>query len=211
MDVSNITVNAQNSICIDFGKKIYIDPFKIESGANDADYIFLTHDHYDHFSLEDLNKVGKMESIFVVPEAMDKKVRKNTAFGKNFPVKPGECYETEDFTFETIPMYNKIKPFHPKRSGWCGYVLNLDGTRVYIAGDIDAIKEAAEVKCDIALIPIGGTYTMDPKEAAGLINKMRPKIVVPVHYGDIVGKKSYGDDFAKLVDDGIEIVRLLSV
>ena len=211
MDVSNITVNAQNSICIDFGKKIYIDPFKIEKEAHDADYIFLTHDHYDHFSLEDLNKVGKMESIFVVPEAMDKKVRKNTAFGKNFPVKPGESYETEDFTFETIPMYNKIKPFHPKRSGWCGYVLNLDGTRVYIAGDIDAIKEAAEVKCDIALIPIGGTYTMDPKEAAGLINKMRPKIVVPVHYGDIVGKKSYGDDFAKLVDDGIEIVRLLSV
>ena len=137
---------------------------------------------------------------------MDKKVRKNTAAGINIPVEPGESYETDDFTFETVPMYNIKKPFHLKRAGWCGYVVNIDGVRIYVAGDIDAIEEAKNIRCDIALIPIGGFYTMNYKEAAELINTMKPKVAIPTHYGTAVGSPEDGERFKALVDDGIEVV-----
>ncbi|MBR5375932.1 MAG: MBL fold metallo-hydrolase [Lachnospiraceae bacterium] len=206
MEISNITVNAQNSIRIDMGKIIYIDPFQIEGEPGDADYIFLTHDHYDHYSLDDINKVLQYETVFVVPEPMDIKLRKNTYAGRNLPVKPDNKYETEDFSFETVPAYNLLKPFHPKKAGWVGYILDIDGTRIYIAGDTDATKEAKNVRCDIALIPIGGTYTMNFKEAAKLINEIRPEYAIPTHYGTLVGKQSDGEGFRNLVDDGIKVV-----
>ena len=203
MDLSRIVVNEQSSVRIDAGKIIYFDPFKIQEERHDADYIFLTHDHYDHYSLDDVLKVLKKETIFVVPEKMDVRVRKNTPAGINMPVKPGQIYETKDFIFETVAAYNKLKPFHPKKDGWVGYILNIDDSRIYIVGDTDATKEAKNVSCDIAMIPIGGTYTMNYKEGAALINHIRPKVVIPIHYGSIVGSKTDGESFKKLVDDGI--------
>ena len=209
MDISGIFVNTQNSIRIDCGKIIYVDPLDIRQESHDADYIFITHDHYDHFSLEDINKVLKQETQFVVPLKMDIRVRKNTPVGRNLAVAAGQSYETEDFTFETVPAYNLIKPFHKKSAGWVGYILNIDDTRIYIAGDTDATKEAQNVKCDIAMVPLGGTYTMNHKEAAALINKIKPKYVIPTHYGSIVGKPSDADEFASRVDSGIKVVRKL--
>lgn len=204
MDVSFITVNSNNSVRIELdGKIIYVDPYEIEGSPQDADYIFVTHDHYDHFSLDDVNKILKRETAFIVPMPMDKKVRKNTAAGINYPVEPGKSYEVNGLSFETVAMYNKLKPFHPKKAGWCGYIINVSGNRIYIAGDIDDIDEAFAVSCDIAMVPIGGFYTMNYKEAAGLINKIKPKVAIPTHYGKVVGKVSYGEDFKKLVDDGI--------
>lgn len=206
MDVSFITVNSNNSVRIELdGKIIYVDPYEIEGSPQDADYIFLTHDHYDHFSLDDINKILKRETAFIVPMPMDKKVRKNTAAGINYPVVPGKSYEVNGLSFETVAMYNKLKPFHPKKAGWCGYIINVSGNRIYIAGDIDDIDEAFAVSCDIAMVPIGGFYTMNYKEAAGLINKIKPKVAIPTHYGKVVGKVSYGEDFKKLVDDGIQV------
>ena len=206
MDISGIFVNTQNSIRIDCGKIIYVDPLDIRQESHDADYIFITHDHYDHFSLEDINKVLKQETQFVVPLKMDIRVRKNTPVGRNLAVAAGQSYETEDFTFETVPAYNLIKPFHKKSAGWVGYILNIDDTRIYIAGDTDATKEAQNVKCDIAMVPIGGTYTMNHKEAAALINKIKPKYVIPTHYGSLVGDKLDGERFKQLVDEKIEVV-----
>lgn len=206
MDVSFITVNSNNSVRIELdGKIIYVDPYEIEGSPQDADYIFVTHDHYDHFSLDDVNKILKRETAFIVPMPMDKKVRKNTAAGINYPVEPGKSYEVNGLSFETVAMYNKLKPFHPKKAGWCGYIINVSGKRIYIAGDIDDIDEAFAVSCDIAMVPIGGFYTMNYKEAAGLINKIKPKVAIPTHYGKVVGKVSYGEDFKKLVDDGIQV------
>lgn len=206
MDTSYITVNAQNSIRIDAdGIIIYVDPFKLEEEVHDADYIFLTHDHYDHYSLDDINKVLQRETAFIVPKAMDYKVRKNTAVGINYAVEPGKSYEVNGISFETVAMYNKLKPFHLKRAGWCGYVIDVSGTRIYIAGDIDDIDEAKAVKCDVAMIPIGGFYTMDYKTGAELINVMKPKVAIPTHYGTAVGKPEDGDKFAKLVDEGIQV------
>lgn len=206
MDVSFIIVNSNNSVRIELdGKIIYVDPYEIEGSPQDADYIFVTHDHYDHFSLDDINKILKRETAFIVPMPMDKKVRKNTAAGINYPVVPGKSYEVNGLSFETVAMYNKLKPFHPKKAGWCGYIINVSGNRIYIAGDIDDIDEAFAVSCDIAMVPIGGFYTMNYKEAAGLINKIKPKVAIPTHYGKVVGKVSYGEDFKKLVDDGIQV------
>ena len=211
MDVSFITVNAQNSIRIDAnGTIIYVDPYQIDEEIHDADFIFITHDHYDHFSLESINKILQRKTAFVVPIAMDKKVRKNTAVGINYPVEPGKAYEVNGLSFETVAMYNKLKPFHPKKSGWCGYIIDVSGTRIYIAGDIDDIDEAKAVKCDIAMIPIGGFYTMNYKEGARLINNMKPKVAIPTHYGTAVGSPTDGESFAKLVDKYIQVEIKLS-
>ncbi len=205
MDVSKITVNKQSSILIHCGKNIYLDPFDINDSPHDADYIFITHDHYDHFSMEDIKKIMNDKTVFIIPESMEKTLRNNVPNTDMISVVPGQKYDIADLSFETVPAYNKVKPFHAKRAGWCGYILTIEGQRIYIAGDTDATKEAEEVSCDIALIPIGGTFTMNYKEAAKLINKIKPQVAIPTHYGSIVGKESDGEDFRKLIEDGISV------
>jgi L-ascorbate metabolism protein UlaG (beta-lactamase superfamily) len=119
--------------------------------------------------------------------------------GRILTVKPGVYREVNGFEFETIPAYNILKPFHPKSAEWVGYILRVDGKRIYVAGDTDATKEAKAVKCDIALVPVGGTYTMDARKAAELVNILRPDVAIPTHYGTIVGKPGDGEEFAKYV------------
>ena len=209
MDISNIIVNTQSSILIDTGKKIYFDPLNLSGENHDADYIFITHDHYDHFSVPDIKKIVNNKTVIIIPAPMEKGLEDSVSMGNNISVVPGARYTTEDFSFETVASYNKLKPFHPKRAGWCGYIINMDGIRVYVAGDTDATKEAEEVSCDIALVPIGGTFTMNYKEAAKLINVMKPKTVIPTHYGSIVGSRTDGEEFKKLVNEGIKVELLL--
>ncbi len=206
--IDNITVNTQNSIRITSRVGvIYIDPLEIPDDKNDADYILITHDHYDHFSPEDIRKVAKSGSVLVVPEKMASKAQEVAdAVGRIETVKPAVYREISGLEFETVPAYNTLKPFHPKSAEWVGYVLRIDGKRIYIAGDTDATKEAKAVKCDIAIVPIGGTYTMDAKKAAELVNTIRPDIAIPVHYGSIVGKPSDGDVFAENVKSSVKVV-----
>ena len=203
----NIQVFRQNSICIGSGYgKIYIDPFQIEGQPEDAAFIFVTHDHYDHFSPEDIAKVAGKDTVLVVPEKMKKSAGKTADMVSRIEtVKPGASYEIDGLKFETVPMYNIMKPFHPKSAGWTGYILCIEDKRIYIAGDIDAIKEAKAVKCDVALIPIGGFYTMDAKTAAGLVNEMRPEVAIPVHYGHLIGKPADGNVFAENVADPVKV------
>ena len=205
--VDNITVNTQNSIRITSRVGvIYIDPLEIPDDKNNADYILITHDHYDHFSPEDIRKVAKSGSVLVVPEKMASKAQEVAdAVGRIETVKPAVYREISGLEFETVPAYNTLKPFHSKSAEWVGYVLRIDGKRIYIAGDTDATKEAKAVKCDIAIVPIGGTYTMDARKAAELVNTLRPDIAIPVHYGSIVGKPSDGDVFAENVKSPIKV------
>ena len=205
--VDNIEVNTQNSIRIESRVgTIYVDPLEISNDAHDADYILITHDHYDHFSPENIRKVAKADSILVVPEKMIDKAQEVAGdVGKIETVKPGVYRELNGLEFETVPAYNLLKPFHPKSAEWVGYVLRIDGKRIYIAGDTDATKEAKAVKCEVALVPIGGTYTMDAKKAAELVNAICPNVAVPVHYGSIVGKPADGDIFAQNVKDPIKV------
>lgn len=199
--IGNIEVFIQNSIRIRSRVGvIYIDPFQMKEEPKDADFVLITHDHYDHFSPEDIGKVSKADTILVVPEKMAAKAREvSEMVGKIETVKPSVYREMGGLEFETVPAYNTLKPFHPKSAEWVGYILRIDGKRIYIAGDTDATKEAKAVKCDIALVPIGGTYTMDAKKAAELINTIRPDVAIPVHYGHIVGKPGDGEVFAENV------------
>ncbi len=203
----NIRVFTQNSIRISSSSgAIYIDTFKMNEAPHDAAYILITHDHYDHFSPEDIEKVANENTILVVPEKMRSKADKISGMVKRIEtVSPGTKKEIDGLGIEAVPSYNILKPFHPKSAGWVGYILNIDGERIYLAGDTDLTKEAKEVKCDIALIPIGGTYTMDAKKAAELVNIIKPKTVIPTHYGSIVGTAKDADAFAKLVDESIDV------
>ena len=207
MMTENIQVFVQNSIRIEAGQgAIYVDPFQMKEAPKDAAFVFITHEHYDHFSPDDIAKVACENTVLVVPEKMEKKAKDVAGkVGKIITVKPGESYEAEGLTFETVPAYNILKPFHPKSAEWVGYVFAVDGKRIYVAGDMDATKEAKAVKCDVALIPIGGFYTMDAKSAAELVNEMQPAVAIPVHYGNVVGKPADGEEFAALVKEPVKV------
>lgn len=202
--LENIEVLIHSSIKINKGKVIYIDPYKIDKEYNDADFIFITHSHYDHFSEKDIIKVIKNNTTVIIPEELMKKVLKLGVSQENIiPVEPNECEIFEDIKFETIPAYNINKPFHKKENGWVGYIIELKGIRYYIAGDTDITEENQKVQCDVAFVPVAGTYTMDYKEAAKLVNTIKPKVAIPIHYGDIVGIVGDAKKFIKLLDDDI--------
>jgi len=195
-----IEINCHSSIKISKGKIIYIDPFKIEKELHDADIILITHDHYDHYSPEDIEKVVANKTIIVAP----KTVKALSKMKNVILVEPDNKYEVEEIKIETISAYNINKQFHPKENEWVGYVIEIEGTRYYVAGDTDITPESKQVKCDVALVPVGGTYTMTYKEAADLVNVIKSKIAIPTHYGSIVGHKEDGVKFKELLKPEIE-------
>lgn len=200
-----IEVNANSSIRIQSNQIIYFDPFRIERESHDADLIFLTHDHYDHFSPEDIGKVEKSDTVFVAPLCM-----KEVLKGRNAVLlKQGEAKEVSSLEVRAIASYNVFKPFHPKRKGYLGYVVTIEGKRVYVAGDCDVNEDNRKVKCEIALLPIGGTFTMDYKQAAGLINEIVPELAIPTHYGDVAGDKKDGERFRQRINDPVRVELLL--
>lgn len=202
--LEGVQVFTQNSIKIEKEKIIYMDTYEMQEKKHDADIIFITHTHYDHFSLKDIEKVKKKDTVIVGPEGIEE-VQKIGFLKENIKiVKPNQSYEIEGIKVETVPAYNLDKKFHPKENEWVGYILNLQGAKYYIAGDTDDIEEIRNIKCDVAFIPIGGTYTMDAKEAANLVNVMQPKIVVPTHYGSIVGRKEDAQIFAQKLNANIQ-------
>ena len=208
--LEGIEVLCHSSIKFSKGAIIYFDPFKIEKNFNDADIIFITHDHYDHYSEEDIDKVKKQDTVIVAPEdLLTKLLRKGFEKHNIILVKPNENYTVKGIKFSTIPAYNINKQFHPKKNEWVGYLLELEGVIYYIAGDTDITEENRKVKCDVAFVPVGGTFTMTYEEAAELINEIKPKIAVPTHYGSIVGEKSDGVSFSKLVNPEIEVEILI--
>ena len=198
--LDKIEVLIHSSIKFSKGLIIYFDPYKIDRDYHDADIIFITHDHYDHYSPLDIKKVIKDDTIIVAPQDIGEKLSTNNVIG----VVPNKNYEVLNIKFKTIPAYNVNKNFHPKENNWVGYLLEYNNIKYYIAGDTDITKENQDIVCDVAFVPIGGVYTMDYQEAAKLINKIKPRIVVPIHYGLIVGNKDDGIKFSKLLNNNIE-------
>ena len=194
-----IEINCHSSIKIIKGKTIYIDPFRIEKEQNDANLILITHDHYDHYSEEDVKKVINENTVIVAPKTM--KVGINAK--EVIYVEPNKQYEILGIKIKTIPAYNINKHFHPKEKQWVGYILEIEDEKYYIAGDTDITPENKQVKCDIALVPVGGTYTMTYEEAANLINTIKPQLAIPTHYGCIVGNKDDGIKFKELLNADI--------
>ena len=197
MDLNHITVNAQSSIRIEGSKILYFDPFQAEDARHDADIIFITHEHFDHFEPDSIAKVKKEDTLLVAPESMKKKALSESGMMPDKCVfyGPGETHEQEGLVIETIPAYNKLKPFHPKMKKWQGYIVKMDDIQYYVAGDTDVNEDIKKVQCDVALIPIGGHYTMDKKQAADYIAELRPTAVIPTHYGSVVGDKADGQEF----------------
>lgn len=199
-----ITVNTHSSIRIADEKIIYIDPFKITDEPHDADIILITHDHFDHYSPEDILKIMRPDTVLVMPQ----KMKSSDATGLTpTQVSSSDSITVKGISIETIPAYNKLKPFHPKSKGWVGYIINSsEHGRIYIAGDTDITDENSQVRCRIAMLPAGGTYTMNAANAAKLANTIRPEYAIPVHYGSVAGSMKDGETFKAAVDSSIEVV-----
>jgi L-ascorbate metabolism protein UlaG (beta-lactamase superfamily) len=170
------------SFRIDGAKEtVYIDPWKLKDPAP-ADIICITHSHFDHLSPEDVALIRKDSTVIVGPPDC------KADFGKSFrEISPGSSLKIDDVEIEAVHSYNTNKDFHPKSNNWVGFIITLDGFRIYHSGDSDLIPEMSQVRADVALLPVGGTYTMTINEAVQAAKAINAKVTVPMHCGDIVG------------------------
>jgi|GEM_PF-537231 len=156
--LSRFSINCHSSIRYAGAMTVWFDPFRVADAPCDADVVFVTHDHYDHFSPEDIRRVMKPGAVLVLPETcVAAALRAGFASAQLLPVRPGEAYTVKDLPFTAVPAYNLGKPFHPRGNRWVGYVVTLEGRRVYVAGDTDDTPDARSVSCDVAFLPVGGT------------------------------------------------------
>jgi len=195
------------------GKVAYIDPFQLKSEAEPGDIVCVTHEHFDHLSVEDLKKVVAPQTILVTIAACAKAVKPLHPKAVRV-VKAGDKVETDDLTVDVVPAYNTNKfrspgsPFHPQEDGKVGFVLSVEGIRIYHAGDTDEIPEMAALKgVDVALLPVSGTYVMTAEEAAKACKAIRPKLAIPMHYGAIVGSAADAEAFRKSATCRVEILK----
>ena len=192
------------SVKISDGLVIYVDPYLVNKPYHDADYIFITHDHYDHYDEESINKVSKETTKIITPTCLEN-------INPYLVVEPNKEYNLDNkIYFETIPSYNLGKPYHPKEKNYVGFNILLKGKTYYIMGDTDITEEAKKVVTDTCFVPIGGTYTMDYQEAAKYINTIKPKVCVPIHYGKVAGNIKDADRFKKLVSKDIDVEILIN-
>jgi len=186
------------SVKIKNRKVIYIDPFELIEGGKGlekADVILITHEHYDHCSPKDIEKIVKPETIIITVADCQSKLNHLNVKGIAL-IEPGKTISLGDEKVTAVPAYNINKSFHQKENHWVGFIIEMDGVRVYHAGDTDLIPEMKSIDVDIALLPVGGTYTMNAKEAAQATKTFkRCKIAIPIHYGSIVGSGSDAETF----------------
>jgi L-ascorbate metabolism protein UlaG (beta-lactamase superfamily) len=191
MNVDNIHWIGHASFRIeDSANQIYIDPWKLPAESPKAAAVLVTHGHSDHYSPEDIAKIEQPGTVFVAPADVAAKLK-----GRNVvAASPGHTYQAGGVAVEAVPAYNRGKAFHPRSNNWLGFVVTLStGVRIYHSGDSDAIPEMGALKVDVALMPCGGTYTMTAAEMAEAANGFKPKVLIPMHWGDIVGSKADAD------------------
>lgn len=191
------------SIMIKSEKIIYFDPFELPGGTEKADIILITHDHYDHFSLEDIKKIQKENTIFISTPDVVAKVK-----GDKREILPGKEIEVDGIKIKAVPAYNIGKRYHPKEKDWVGFIVEIEGVTVYHAGDTDFIPEMKNLgKIDIAFLPVGGTYTMNVKEAAQAANTISPAVAIPIHWGSIVGSERDAETFKNECKVNVKILQ----
>lgn len=181
-------------------KVIYIDPWQLQSGEA-ADIILITHPHDDHCSPADVARIRGPQTTVVATADCAGKLQAPVQV-----VKPGDKIIVQGVTIEAVPAYNIGKTFHPQAKGWVGYVVTVNGKRIYHAGDSDHTPEMDAVRADVALLPVGGKYTMNVDEAAAAANTIKPGVAVPMHWGSIVGGRSDAERFAEIVQVPVEIL-----
>jgi L-ascorbate metabolism protein UlaG (beta-lactamase superfamily) len=166
---------------------LYIDPYQITGEFERAQFLFVSHSHFDHLDESSIRKVaGKNTVVFCAKDCVDK-IKSLSHSSCISSLLPGEEVFEASLKVKATPAYNLTKPFHPKEKGWLGFLIEVEGIRIYFAGDTDLLSELEEIKCDIGLFPVSGTYLMTAHEAAKLANKIQPKVVsIPMHWGTLV-------------------------
>ena len=208
--IENIHWLGHDTFRLDGSSTVYIDPWKLSAGAPRADLVLVTHDHFDHFSPEDIARVAAPRTTLIGPASVTAAV-KGVA---TLTLRAGEAATVGGVTVTAVPAYNIDKfrgpgeLFHPRGAGGLGYVVELDGRRIYHAGDTDAIPEMHEVRCDVALLPVSGTYVMTAEEAAEACRMISATAVVPMHFGDIVGTPSDAARFEGLCGIPVTVLPL---
>jgi L-ascorbate metabolism protein UlaG (beta-lactamase superfamily) len=184
------------------GKRtIYIDPWNIDGEPHDGDIVLVSHSHFDHLSPEDIRAVLKEDGVCI--GAAD--VISELGYGEQLA--PGASVERFGLTIGGVAAYNREKDFHPKENGWLGFLLEMDGTRIYYAGDTDAVEEMKQLgELSLALLPVGGTYTFDAAGAAEALSLLKPAKAVPYHWGEVVGSRKDAQRFAKLAETDVTIL-----
>ncbi|MFH1325472.1 MAG: MBL fold metallo-hydrolase [archaeon] len=186
-------------------KIIYVDPYNIKETEEKADVILITHSHYDHCSFADIKKIIKEGTKIILPADCQSKVAKSDVPVNIEIIEPFQEKDFGDLKVSTIPAYNTDKTFHPKEEGWVGYLLKMNGVVIYHAGDTDKINEMQTLtghkqanKKLIALLPVGGRYTMTAEEAAEAAKIIKPYLAIPMHYGTIIGTEEDAKEFVNL-------------
>lgn len=191
-----------DSFRIEGAKTIYIDPYQISSGPK-ADLVLITHEHFDHCSPEDVSKIQQSGTVIVTEKDSAKKLSGDVRI-----LAPGESVSLDDVTVVAVPSYNTDKDFHPKKNAWLGFIVDVEGIRIYHAGDADFIPEMKDFEVDIALLPVSGTYVMTADQAVKAALAIQPKLAIPMHYGAIVGDEGDALNFKKALEGKIEVLIL---
>ena len=196
------------SFRLDGPPTIYFDPWKLKGGSPQADIVLVSHEHFDHCSPEDVKQVSGPQTVIVANVEAAKNLR-----GDVRVLRPGEQVTVGEVKVEAVPAYNVNKfrspgnPFHPKEAEHVGYIVTVGGERLYFAGDTDHIPEMAGLDCDVALLPVGGTYTMDVEEAVQAATDIGPKVAVPMHWGGgVVGERKDAERFRSLYDGEVVVL-----
>ena len=202
MSVSLLWIGHASFVITSGATVVYIDPWKLHEAKHDAAVVLVSHSHFDHFSQEDIAKAkGPKTEIFGPHDVIVQE-------GKGRELKPGETAEAAGVKITAVPAYNPKKDFHPRSKNWLGFVIEIGGKRIYYAGDTDATPEMKALKkIDLALVPVGGTYTMDAAAAAAAVDQFAPARALGYHCGDVVGKLEDAARFAKLAKTRVSVLK----
>jgi L-ascorbate metabolism protein UlaG (beta-lactamase superfamily) len=182
--------------------KVYIDPYKLSKTyekISDADIVLITHNHFDHLSIEDLKNIINERTVIVSAQECLSQL-KSLKVKESIGIDPRNSVKVDDLRIETVPAYNIDKDFHPKNDKKIGFIVEFGNDRLYHTGDSDIIPEMKDTNPTVVLIPVSGTYVMTAEEASKAVNELiNPKIAIPMHYGTIVGNKEDAIRFSELV------------
>jgi L-ascorbate metabolism protein UlaG (beta-lactamase superfamily) len=209
--VQNLHWLGHDSFRLDGPPTIYFDPWKLPPGSPVADVILVSHDHYDHLSVDDVARVSGPKTVVIANPSAAAKLKGARV------IRAGETITVGEVKVEAMAAYNLTKfrspgnPFHPRQAQHNGYIVTVGGERLYHAGDTDHIPEMSGIQCDVALLPVSGTYVMTAEEAAQAAAVIKPRVAVPMHYGDrdVVGTLADAERFKKLCEKAGIAVQIL--